>query len=420
MSPTPTDALEAEVTPEELAQRLVLLQGVSIFFALPDTNMRRLARLLRRVVVPAGTEVVSQGFVADRMYLIASGRCEVRAASKGAHHVTVSLLVTGDFFGLSSMKEGVPQPASVTATERSELLELLATDLETVLRPGSPVRVEMEKLVQQRRAAIDDVLGRAHALGSGGDAHLIAVYSAKGGSGKTTLAVNMAAALSQRHRGECVLLDLGLPFNHAALTANVVPTGCLAALDAVPDDDLEEMLLSACAHHSSGLMVLPGALRVEQSELITPYLVQRALTALERNFHYIVVDLGVSISETVLTVLERATKVVLVLTPEVTAMRDAKDMIELMRSVLNVPESALALVLNRPRPSTLVDTATVETTLGRSLDFDLEHDGPRVDKLAVTGDLLVVAASTTPLAKKLRSLAALAAQEDEAPVKVAR
>ncbi len=73
MSPTPTDALEAEVTPEELAQRLVLLQGVSIFFALPDTNMRRLARLLRRVVVPAGTEVVSQGFVADRMYLIASG-----------------------------------------------------------------------------------------------------------------------------------------------------------------------------------------------------------------------------------------------------------------------------------------------------------------------------------------------------------
>src|SRR5260221_14441974 len=96
------------------------------------------------------------------------------------------------------MKEGVPQPASVTATERSELLELLATDLETVLRPGSPVRVEMEKLVQQRRAGIDDLVGRAPPLGSGGRAPGIPVLPAEGGSG--TQAVGADNAPPPAHR----------------------------------------------------------------------------------------------------------------------------------------------------------------------------------------------------------------------------
>lgn len=417
MSSARTDQFETAVSPEELAERLALLQGISVFFPVPDSQMRRLARMLRRAAFPEGHEVVTQGALSDRMYLIASGRCEVRASWEGGHSVSVAKLGPGDFFGFNAVRAGVPQSASVIVTERTVLLGLLIADLDAVIGLHSPARAEMEKLAQQRSATVDQVVGRAGLVASGSEGRVIAVYSVKGGSGKTTIAVNLAAALSRRHRGECVLLDLGLPYNHAALMSNLVPTGCLAVLERVADDELEELLLSACIHHASGMLVLPGTLRVEQSELITPHLVQRALNVLTRNFGYVVIDLGVAISETTLMVLERSSKIVLVVTSELTAMRDSKDVIGLMHSVLNIPEGVITVVLNHPRPTSGLARTDIENAIGRAVDFELDHDGARADRAAVTGELLVTGTATGPLAKRLGTLALSVADESEKRVR---
>jgi pilus assembly protein CpaE len=320
------------------------------------------------------------------------------------------------------MKGDVPQAASVTAVEPTDLLELLTSDLDEIVSETSPAREEMERLIEQRRATIDDLMGHAAMVASGHEGHVIAVYSGKGGAGKTTIAVNVAAAIAQKHRGECVLLDLGIPYNHAALTANLVPTTSLATHDGAGDHEFEELLLSTCIHHPVGMLVLPGALRVEQSELITPHLVQRAMSVLTRNFNYVVVDLGVSMSETTLGVLERAGEILLIVTPELTSMKDTRELLEIFHSVLNLPSGHIKVVLNHPRATTLVDRANVERNIGRVVDVELDHDGYRCDRAAVHGELLVTGPASV-LGKRLKTLAAtleVSAAAKREPAKAAR
>lgn len=291
------------------------------------------------------------------------------------------------------------------AVETPHGIEVPAQELEERIEPGSTARVDLDKVIEQRLTTIEQLVGHASPYVGGGTGRVVAVYSVKGGAGKTTIAVNLAAALGMSHRGEALVVDLGLPYNHAALTANLVPTGALAQHEGETDSRLEEMLLSTCIHHASGMLVLPGAVRVEQSELITPELVRRSISSLLNTFNYVVVDLGVAMSEMALTVLEKANLIVLVVTPELTAMKDTKDVLDVFRSVLNVPDGNIRLVLNHPRPSTLVQRSDVERTIGRTVDVEIEYDGLRCESAAVTGDLVVAAAPTSRLAKRIRSLA---------------
>src|SRR5438270_2447414 len=162
------------------------------------------------------------------------------------------------------------------------------------------------------------------------------------------------------------------------------------------------------------MMLLSGALRIEHSELVTPELVQRSMSALMRTFPYLVVDLGVAMSEATLSVLERAQRIILLVTPELASLKDTKELIELFRTVLNIPDGSVTLVLNRPRATSMVDRNDVERSLGRAVDVELDHDGYRCDRAAVTGELLVTAFPTSPLAKKVKAMA-MALETEHAP-----
>ena len=94
-------------------------------------------------------------------------------------------------------------------------------------------------------------------------------------------------------------------------------------------------------------------------------------------------------------------------------MKDTRELLDVFRSVLNIPDGTVTLTLNRPRPSTMVERGDVERTVGRKVDIELDHDGIRCDRAAVTGELLVIGAPTSPLSKKVKALAASVAAGHE-------
>jgi pilus assembly protein CpaE len=236
---------------------------------------------------------------------------------------------------------------------------------------------------------------------------IVAIYAVKGGAGRTTIAVNLAAAVGQKRRGECILVDLSLPYNHAALISNLVPSSSMALSDRADQGQFEQALLAAVLHHPTGMALLPSALRVEQSELITPQLVQRSLDVLEQAFNYLVVDLGVAMSEVTLGVLERANRILLMVTPELPTLNDTADLLRIFEDMLAIPPDRVSLILNHSRPQTMVTRADAERVVRRKMEMEIAYDGPRFDRAAVTGQILVAAEPSSAAARSINRLAGM-------------
>ena len=96
-----------------------LLRRIAIFRPLPAATLEQLARELRPVRVPAGTEIVRQGDPGDRFYIVAEGEVDVRVDGR-----PVEPLSAGAFFGEIALLRDVPRTATVNARTDVELLSL--------------------------------------------------------------------------------------------------------------------------------------------------------------------------------------------------------------------------------------------------------------------------------------------------------
>jgi Flp pilus assembly CpaE family ATPase len=381
-----------------------VLERSSVFYALPDGVLRSLARRLRPMRVTSGSVIVTQGETGDCILFVGQGRCQLSIEHAAGHRVPVAVLAEGDFFGEAACLLGERQQATAVALEDCKLYALDRASLYTVISQSSAEYVQLARLARQRHAAYGETDAQArwgHLLS---EAPVVAVYSPKGGSGGTTVALNLVGALSRRYPGQVLLLDLDLPYNHAALLANLIPTTCLARAAETPPEAFEEVLLSTVLYHAGGPMILPGALRPEEADLITPELLARTISVLRKSFRYVIVDLGVALSETVLSVVDHVQHVVLVVTPEISAVKASADALEILLT-LGVPGEQMSVLLNHRSPKPAVLRMSLERMLGRPVDVEMLFDGARPDEAAVHGNILSLSDPKSEVTKGVEALA---------------
>ena len=202
---------------------------------------------------------------------------------------------------------------------------------------------------------------------------IITFVAPKGGTGRTSTAVNVAIALHQATKRSLVLVDA----DFAAPSVDV-------ALNLRDDHDLTDLLprlaqfdpeLAAgiLAQHTSGIRVLQAPPPGELGSPISVPQVQQLLAQLKRMYGWVVVDLGLPLDEAGFAFLDASDRIVVTLLPEMTGLRNIRLMLNQFRS-RGYAGDKVYLVLNRATMPSGVSKADIEKRLNVRIQHTIPDD----------------------------------------------
>ena len=172
-----------------------------------------------------------------------------------------------------------------------------------------------------------------------GKGNTVAFFSPKGGTGCTTVAVNTAIALQDLMGDErrVALLDGNLQFGDVGVMLNLRPDRSIADLvDRIQELD-PDLLSSVMSAHGSGIKVLLAPPRPEAGESLLANPVEEGgqtaigaiLDRMRQDFDVIVADVWSTVDDVSLTLFDAASLIVLVVTPDIPAVKSARLFLEL-------------------------------------------------------------------------------------------
>jgi pilus assembly protein CpaE len=237
---------------------------------------------------------------------------------------------------------------------------------------------EREKMSRMVPVAAAGAAGAAAGADGGAPSALVvAVFSPKGGVGRTTIGVNVAVAAATLGR-KVALVDASFQFGDVGVLMNLNPKnksiGDLAnELQTGEAESLDTFMIT----HSSGVRVLLAPPSPEQAELIGPLAVKKVLQRLREDYELIVVDCPSTFNEPTLAVLDEADMILTLLSLEITSVKNMRLFLE-VADQLGYSSDKIRLVLNRADSTLGIRVADVEHSIGRKVDHTIVSDGRSV------------------------------------------
>jgi pilus assembly protein CpaE len=319
----------------------------------------------------------------------ASGSEAIAQASKLQPDVILMDINMPDMDGIAAterLSAEVPSAAVVMMSVQGEAdylrRSMLAGAREFLVKPFSSD--ELTASIRQVYVREKDKIGRAPAPAprsapaeAAASGTVAAVFSPKGGAGRTTIAVNLAVAAAELGR-RVVLMDGSFQFGDVALLLNLNPKD-KSLFDLVPEMDAggdPENVDTFTVSHSSGLSVLLAPPSPEMADVITPSGLKLVIDALRQRYDLVVIDCAAWFNDTTLAILDSADTILTLLTLEITTIKDVRLFLEVAEKLGY--EDKISLVLNRADATLGIRVADVEHSIGRRVDHTIAGDGRAV------------------------------------------
>ena len=327
-----------------------------------------------------------------------SGHEAVEMAARLRPDVVLMDINMPDMDGIAATEQlssAVPTAAVVMMSVQGEAdylrRSMLAGAREFLVKPFSSD--ELNASIRQVSARERDKLSRmavmpvaAGSNGGGGprsgepgeSGTVVAVFSPKGGVGRTTVAVNLAVAAANELGKSVVIMDASFQFGDVGVLLNLNPKSksiadLIPELEAGEPDSLDTFLIK----HTAGIHVLLAPPSPETAEMITASGVRKIIESLRRNHDLVIVDCTSYFNDTTLAVLDAADVILTMLSLEITSIKNMRLFLEVTEQ-LGYEAGKVRLVLNRADSALGIRVTDVEHSIGRKVDETIVSDGRSV------------------------------------------
>lgn len=213
-----------------------------------------------------------------------------------------------------------------------------------IQRAGKMAQVERAKISSQTTVAGRGSITLGAAAATQG--RVLVIYSPKGGTGCTTVAINLAVALHNEET-PVALVDGNLQFGDIAVFLNEQGINSVADLapraDELDPDIIEEVMIT---HTRTGIKILPAPSRPEYAENVSGDQFNKILQYLRRLFSYVIVDTSSALSDVTLAAIDMGDITILLTTQDIPSIKNARLLLDVV-DVLGIDRKRILFVMNR-------------------------------------------------------------------------
>ena len=275
--------------------------------------------------------------------------------------------------------------------------------ISAIRRAGAMAQSERSKSVQVQVAPVAGNVGSL--IGYGGPkGKIVTIYSPKGGTGCTTLAVNLAITLNNEDT-RVALVDGNLQFGDVAVFLNEQGKNTIVDLapraEELDPEIVEDVMLK---HSTSGLHILAAPSRPEYAERVTSNQFSKVLEYLRQMYAYVIVDTAAFLTDATLSAIDISDLIVLVTTQDIPAIKNCRLFLDLLQT-LGIERDRILFVMNRYDKRINITPDRVSENLKQEVASVVPLDEATVTKAVNRGVPFVLESKNQPASRGVFSLA---------------
>ncbi|WP_053367495.1 AAA family ATPase [Bacillus sp. FJAT-27245] len=246
------------------------------------------------------------------------------------------------------------------------------------------------------------------------NARVMTVCSTKGGVGKTTFTVNLAAALAKQFN-KIIVIDLDLQFGDVAMFFDSKPKKTIYEWVKEDYNNSPEKVKGYIHSVNDFIDIMAAPIRPEFSEVILEEHITRLISSLKQYYDIVLIDTAPYIEEKILTALERSDDIFLVTYLDLPTLKNCKIFIDTLQSL--ALDKKVKIILNRDSKRKGLYKETAENVLGMPVHTRV----PDFEKIVVAsvneGNPFVYSYPRAKISKVLYSFAQELAGKQEKAIK---